>query len=361
MSVALRPRLLRGTPRARGLAQAAGGSAEAAGVRRTAQERHAAARSVLEAPRAIGFLERQRAFVERECAPEWAELQGVCEGFGLDPRVILALFHLSPLSGVIEDDGCSAFAVPSAETGATLAKNRDLSGPHRNWQETFLHLDPEARGGAVFCVGTLGAPGVYSSGMNEAGLALADTAIQAPVHGVGWPRYFLMTRLLATCRSVAEACETVAALRHSGGGSLVLADAAGDVAVVELLHDGARIDRGPPAFRSNHFWCEDPAVVRARLPAASLRSTLGRRETMARSLGRSESAPDIEDAIRALADHGGEGREALCRHGGEDGAHTVSAVAYRTADRSVAFTRGAPCSTPVEIGSIARMLREAAS
>lgn len=210
----------------------------------------------------------------------------------------------------------------------------------------------------MFCVGTLGAPGVYSSGINEAGLALADTAIQAPLHGVGWPRYFLMTRLLASCRTVSEACDLITGARHGGGGSLVLADAAGDVAAVELLHDRARIDRGVPAFRSNHFWCEDPAAVRARLAPAALGSTLGRRETLAAALSTVWPGADeaMDAAKRTLADHGDGRREALCRHGGEDGAHTVSGVIYRTGDRAVAFARSAPCVAPWETATLAEMV-----
>lgn len=359
MTRILHPCVLSGGPRARGLGQAHRPGVSAEAVRSTVAERRAGAAAVLETPDARRYLERQRAFAERECGPEFAEFLAVCEGFGIDPGDQFALFHLSILNGRFESDGCSSWARPLPDGGAILAKNRDLSGPHRNWQETFLHMDPDAAGGAVFCLGTLGVPGAYSSGMNEAGFALADTAIGAPVHGVGWLRYFLMTRLLATCRSVAEACDVLARARHAGGGSLILADASGEVAAAELLHDGARIDRASPALRSNHFWCEDPAAVAARLTPPALRSTLGRRETLTAAMERGVGLSGAAEALDAMADHGRPGVEALCRHGGEDGAHTVSGIVFQTSTCEVLLARGAPCEGTREAATIADMVSAA--
>jgi hypothetical protein len=313
---------------------------------------------VLGTAEARRYLARQRAFAEEQSAPELAEMRGLCEGFGIDEGQVFALFHLSNLSGVHETDGCSAWARPSPAGGAILAKNRDLSGSHRDGQETFLHVDPQAAGGPFFCVGTLGAPGAYSSGMNAAGLALADTSIQAPRHGIGWLRYFLMTRLLISCRSVADACAKIAAARHAGGGSLILADASGDVAAVELLHDGARISRDAPAYRSNHFWCEDPDTVRSRLSPAALKSTLGRRETLRAMLCAGVGLDEPDGIMRAMADHGDEQREPLCRHGGDDGSHTVSTVVYRTVDLMILFSRGAPCGSQREMADLRTLIRE---
>lgn len=359
MTKPLHPRILTGDAYTRGLAQSRLHGVDVATVASTVAQRHSAARSVLETASARRYLAQQRAFAEEHAAPELAEMRGLCEGFRIDEDQVFALFHLSNLSGVHETDGCSAWARPSPAGGAVLAKNRDLSGPHRNGQETFLHIDPKAAAGAFFCVGSLGAPGAYSSGMNAAGLALADTSIQAPLHGIGWLRYFLMTRLLSSCGSVNEACATIAALRHAGGGSLILADASGDVAAVELLHDGARISRNAPAYRSNHFWCEDPDAVRSRLSPAALKSTLGRRETLGAMLGVEGAQDEPEAIMRAMADHGDERREGLCRHGGADGSHTVSTVVYRTFDLAIHFSRGAPCVSQREAADLRKLMREA--
>lgn len=344
MMSALTPFRLNGTPFERGQAQALCAGNQTRDVRETVEERYAAARAVLDSDDARSFLMAQDRFCRAQCIPEMAEFDGVCSGFGIDPAKLFGLFHLSALSGRFETDGCSAFARALPEGGAVLAKNRDLSGPHRNHQAAFIHEDLAAMGGRVACIGTLGAPGVYSSGINAAGLALADTAISAPLHGVGWPRYLLMTRLLHACVTVSEALALIAALRHVGGGSLILADAGGAVAAVELFHEGARIEHSDPAFRTNHFRNEPIEAVAARQSAAAFASTTGRHATLARQLAAGLGVSGLAPVRAALADHGGAGREALCRHGGPDGAHTVSGVIYCTAPAAMHLSKGAPCA-----------------
>lgn len=341
-----------GSPAARGRAQAGLAGADAAALREAVEQRFVDARALLEADNARAYLARQDAFARIHCAPEMAEFDAMCESLGLDPAIAFALLHLSILSGRFESDGCTAWARPLADGGAVLAKNRDLSGPHRHFQEVFLHDDPASPVGPVLCVGTLGAPGVYSSGINARGLAIADTAIQAPRHGVGWLRYLLMTRIAFSCASVEEACHLIAAARHAGGGSLILADARGAVASVELLPDGARIAREAPAFRTNHFLCEPIEDVAARLTPAALSSTTGRYAHLRRRLAQGLGSGGVEEVAAAMADHGGYESEGFCRHGAGDGSHTVSTSIYLTAQGSLAFARGKPCEAAWEHGAI---------
>src|SRR3546814_7857761 len=86
--------------------------------------------------------------------------------------------------------------------------------------------------------------------MNSDGLALADTAAATTDHGVGWLRYFLMTRLLARHATVAAALEDIRGLVHDGGGSLVLADAGGALASVDLGHSKVRSEEHTPELQS---------------------------------------------------------------------------------------------------------------
>jgi len=346
---------LAGDAHARGLAQAHAAGTDRSAVRDTALQRYADARAVLEAPAALTYLDQQRAFAQAHCGPEMAELDGLCTGYGLDLRIVFALLHLSILSHRFETDGCTAFARPLPGGGAVLAKNRDLTGLHRGFQAAFVHDDPAFAAGPVFALGTFGAPGVYSSGINAAGLALADTAIAAPVHRVGWLRYLLMTRILATCADVGSALALIASCRHAGGGSLILADATGAVAAVELLADGPRVDRASPAFRTNHFRSEDEDTVTRRLTPAAWASTSGRSRTMQGLLAAGMGLDGPEAARAGMTTHGAAGREALCRHGEGDGAHTVSTVIYSTSDRSIALARGTPCTAPLEAGRLAAL------
>ncbi|MEZ5884063.1 MAG: carcinine hydrolase/isopenicillin-N N-acyltransferase family protein [Paracoccaceae bacterium] len=85
------------------------------------------------------------------------------------------------------------------------------------------------------------------------GLALADTQVAVRHHRVGWLRYFLMTRILARCGTVAEALALIRACPHAGGGTLVLADAQGATAAVELGAAGPQVVQGGLALRTNHY------------------------------------------------------------------------------------------------------------
>lgn len=308
---------------------------DAAAVRNGILGRLRDATPKLETPEARAFLSAQRRFCESFCADELAELDAMARAFDVAPEGVFALFHLSALSHRYAHEGCSAFATPKPGGGAFLAKNRDLSGPHPHFQQVFLQRDPSARAGNILHVGSLGMPGAYSSGVNARGLALADTAIPAPMHGIGWPRYLLMTRILRACADVAEALDLVRSVRHCGGGSLMLADASGHAAAVELLADGARVYPEAPVFRTNHFWSESEEATQQRQSPAAFASTTGRRATLAHAM---QAPPrDAKAAAALLAHDGSDGREPLRRRGEGDGAITVSSVVYDTAERRLDF------------------------
>lgn len=206
------------------------------------------------------YISRQWDFAAANCGDEFAEMTGVAEGFGIDPRGLFDFLHLGIVADLAQQkapsqDGCSAWALSASEAGPAVGKNRDFRGEHAGLQRVFLHQDPAWGGRKVLCIGSLGAPGAYSSGINSDGLALADTAIATSDHGVGWLRYFLMTRLLARHATVAAALDDLSGLTHAGGGSLVLADAGGAVAAVDLGHGKVPIDAHQAGWiaRTNHF------------------------------------------------------------------------------------------------------------
>ncbi len=353
----LHPIRLVGTAFQRGRAQASEAGVDIGGVRITLEDRFKSAFPVLGSNTAQRYLDRQMAFSEEHCEDELAELRGVCEGFQVPERTLFSLMHLSILSGRYETDGCSAWARPLPDGGAVLAKNRDLSGLHRQGQEVFLHLGDRIQGGALLCVGTLGIPGAYSSGMNAAGFALADTAISAPRYGTGWPRYFLMTRLLSTCRTVDEACNFIASVRHAGGGSLILADATGAVAAVELFADAVHVDRAGAVFRTNHFRHEGVDQLAKRISLAALSSTLGRSAALQTMIDAGLGLHGIDAVMAAMADHGDAGRAGLCCHGSGDGSYTVSAAIYDTKSLAMTFARGAPCAANWETEHLGELMK----
>jgi hypothetical protein len=228
-----------------------------------------------------------------------------------------------------------------------LAKNRDFRGEHAGLQRIFRHRDPAWNGRRVLAVGSLGSPGVYSSGINSSGLALADTAVGTRDHGVGLLRYFLMTRILARAASVDEALAIVRETAHAGGGTLVLADAAGALAAVELGHRDSAIEhvsRGELA-RTNRF--VDPLTApswRAPSDDPLAANSQQRRARVLDALARWPDELDVDQAFALMGSHDDAHGAGLCRHASGGDARTISCAVFALSPATLYFSDGAPCS-----------------
>lgn len=346
---------LRGDSRQRGLGQAEAGDAGsaqviAATVARVAQARRAGAFN--EEVRA--YLVAQRRFAEMHDPWSLAELSGIAEGFGLDMDALFDHLHLrivgdlgegAMLDGApLDGDGCSALAIGAGEAGPVVAKNRDFSGTHLGVQTVFRHTGPDIATGSMLCVGSLGSPGAYSSGMNGRGLMLADTQVGAKTHKTGWLRYFLMNRILASCASVAEALAFIRSVPHAGGGTLVLADAGGAVAAVELGARQVAVEQKNRVLRTNHFVSK--ALAGDTLPPEDDKVAANSETRLAFLSGAlPRLSGEVTEVMRLMARHADdEGRSApVCQHAQGAEAQTISSVVYSWRDRCLYFHEGTPC------------------
>ena len=325
--------LLRGDPCARGLGQAVASADAIEAVRAGVLGRLAGVR--IDTP----FMQPQRSFVQRHCRAACEEIAGIAEGYGLAEDELLAFLHLGVLSDLAED-GCTAWARRCSEGGAILVKNRDFRSEHAALQCVALHDDPGLPW-RYLTLGSLGAPGAYSSGVNEAGLAVVDTHTAANDHRPGWLRYFAMTEILMRDAQVAAAIRRLERLPHVGGGCLVLADAEGDLAAIELTADGIAVERQTTAVaRTNHFLLRPDAIARHRSDPMA-RSSIGRLARIVDVIAES----DVAAARSLMANHAEGGREALCRHGEDGDALTISSAIYRTSPPMLHAAMGPPCRT----------------
>ncbi|WP_349357514.1 C45 family peptidase [Stappia sp.] len=347
------PLSLTGPPRARGAGQAA--QAARSGVTRAAVAEATLAR--VSQARADGlidaeaerYLAAQRDFAETQDPASMEELRGIAEGFGLDLDDLFAHLHLGILRDLAQgaradEDGCSALALVGDDAGPLVAKNRDFAGTHLGVQSVARHEGPDIDTGALLCVGSLGAPGAYSSGMNAAGLVLVDTQVGVRRHRVGWLRYFLMTRILATCRTVDDAVRLVRARPHAGGGTLVLADAQGASAAIELGAETVAVERAAPVWRTNHFVSRE--LAGDTLPARDDRVAENSRRRFAALEAQLPGTPPTAAALmRLMAQHADETPHAgpLCQHPAGDDARTISSTVYCVADHRLYFHEGNPC------------------
>jgi hypothetical protein len=340
------PALLRGGSFERGRAQADLPDTDAVAVRAAIALRLGEGAAALATPAACDFLAGQERML-RAIDPEGAaELDGIADGFGLPSGQVLAYLHLGVVNEMAEE-GCSTFAHAGDGRAPLLAKNRDYRGEHAALQRVFLHRDPARPGWDMLCVGSLGSPGAFSSGMNAHGLALVDTAVSTRDHGPGLLRYFLMTRLLRQCRDVPEALAEIGRVPHAGGGTMTLDDAAGRHAAVELGHRRTAIEAEPAPHRSrtNHFLLDGPREAfmdgRQDPGAANTGARLARIRVWLAGL---TAAPSPADAARLLSAHGEDGGAALCRHGEDGTSATISGAVFAPASRTLYFCPGNPCS-----------------
>lgn len=345
------PLTLSGEARARGRGQSADPLADPARVREATIDRveQARAAGVIDAE-AHRYLSLQREFHLRHDPEGMAELAGIAEGFGLSEEELFIHLHLGTLNDLcagarLDSDGCSAWAVPDGPAGPIVVKNRDYSGLHRGIQRVTLQSGPDIATGAMLCVGSLGSPTAYSSGMNARGLMIADTQVTVRTHSVGWLRYFLMTRLLARCATVGTALDLIASAPHAGGGTLILADAGGDTAAVELSATATAVQRGGVVWRTNHYTLPDQAGD--TLPPSDDRIA----GTSAARFAFLEAAlpgltPDIAHAARLMQTHRdtAQGAAPLCQHGETEASQTLSTSIYSCRFGTLTFSQGNPCA-----------------
>ena len=244
-------------------------------------------------------------------------------------------------------DGCTvwAAAAPITKHGMPLlVKNRD-GDPGEQPLQCLVRARP-ARGYRYAYLTGAGSPGVLSSGMNEAGLAVADTHVASLDVGPGIARCAAMMAVLEQHNSVRAALDYLRQVPHIGDGTLVLIDVTGGMAVFEAGHSVQGVIWPERGFvvGTNHF------VSGALRERWAHRNLAGRRsdspQRYARVAAALQSVRGLVDAAWAqgfMADHGGAGG-GLCRHGETDsGVATLSSAIHLPQERTLLVADGPPC------------------
>jgi len=183
-----------------------------------------------------------------------ARMQGIAEGAGLPLRSLCLMNAMEAFIGSVGEravvpplGACSALAVRGACSRTRepiIARNFDYptlfppfftlreSRPRHGFRSLDFLVAPQA--------GTV-------DGVNEKGLAI--TVNYAFVTDSGPPNSLismLIADALASCATVTEAVRRITATPHWGAGMLMLADASGDLASVELSNTRAGVRRPAP-------------------------------------------------------------------------------------------------------------------
>ncbi|MFO7632879.1 MAG: C45 family peptidase [Caldilinea sp.] len=216
------------------------------------------------------------------------------------------------------ESGCTTWTASGAavvDGRPMLVKNRDYHRDHIPLQ-TLAHVAPD-QGYCYLCIGSAGSPTVFSSGINEQGLAVADTHVLSRQSGPGLPRFSLMRELLTHHATAASALDYLRSAPHMGAGTLALIDAHGNALVCEsgYPHSGFYVAApGQPLVSTNHFttpeladaWIEDePDLLHG--------NSSMRRHRVSRALAQAHGQVSVAWAERLMARHGAPSA-ALCRH-----------------------------------------------
>ncbi len=239
-------------------------------------------------------------------------------------------------------DECSTFAVSSSKEGPILAKNRDCAAIYGDLQ-AIIRVRPQSGLGYI-AMTTHGIAGVHSSGMNEQGLAIADTHVVSSDIGEGIPRFALMHKLLNECNTVKDALGTIINKRVMGRGNLIMVDTSGALGVAELGHNVCMVRRvnSGALVNTNHF--TDVYLKKAFIDTEPplLKGTSHARFAYLRAQ-LVNGCYDLESAKLLMSYHGN-ALDSLCRHEDLDPPYrTISTVFYLPKMKKIVFTDGYPC------------------
>jgi predicted choloylglycine hydrolase len=310
-------------------------------------------------------LVRETTEVLREVDPPILEMiRGQAEALGLEFDTLLCYDLVSYLRDDLltrrtansADEGCTTWAAVGSATAdgePLLVKNRDYRPEHLPLQ-IFVTATPTV--GYRYVYGSsAGSPGVFNSGMNERGLAIADTHVCSTDIGPGLPDYSLMMHILEAHDTVRSALDYLSSVSRMGRNNLILADSAqqccagGDLAVVELgYHNLAIVEaQNDIVVNTNHFVSpslKDSFVDRKRPPVKG--NTFHRYDLVRRELEAAHGSINVAFAQRLMATHAGP-LASVCRHLELSGqSATISTTIYQPARRTLRFCHGYPCESP---------------
>jgi predicted choloylglycine hydrolase len=194
---------------------------------------------------------------EKHVAPEHLdEIRSLAKSSGVDPRQMLlahCFLDLSPMTA------CSTVTLPASASPDGVARfGRNLDFPSFNVADKLSVVQvyrPADDRYAFMAVGWPGLAGVLS-GMNEHGLALANMEVTRGIRlPQAMPYVLLYRRVLERCKTTEEAIELLRATPRQSANNLMVMDASGSRAVVEITPDAVHVRRAPddqPLISTNH-------------------------------------------------------------------------------------------------------------
>lgn len=308
-------------------------------------------------------------FIGRDVQAHYPDQYERMRGIAAGAEVALHRLFLAPAIEIVLNrtiyamppaGACSAVAITgdrSATGEPVIAKNFDYP---RAGLETYLARHSRPRGGARSLDVTHSPLAGSHEGINEHGLAV--TYNYGSFRGRPAARVSITTlvqELLERCATVDEAVALLRVRPRSGGALLMLADASGELASVELAPDTIAVRRASALIHTNHALTRDmaardvpPQAVFPRwwrpreIAGTRVRASSERRLERAEKMVEEAGSLGERDLLAMMSDHAGGGGDdfSICRHGPYYA--TTCSVLLFPARRTMKLVFGAPCAEP---------------
>jgi predicted choloylglycine hydrolase len=184
-----------------------------------------------------------------------AEIKSLANTVGLDEREVMLGQCFLDLSAMT---ACSTVTLPADASPDGVARfGRNLDFPSFNVadkQTVAMIFHPEGR----YAFASVAWPGMVGvlSGMNEHGLSLANMEVDRERRmPVAMPYILLYRTVLERCKTVDEAIDLLKSTPRQTANNLMLMDASGDRAVVEITPENVTVRRAPASaalISTNH-------------------------------------------------------------------------------------------------------------
>jgi isopenicillin-N N-acyltransferase like protein len=278
--------------------------------------------------------------VRRLASSQLAELHGIADGAGVDFASILKLnFWPEVTIATVGLRLCSLVAFADVDGQVILGKTSDhplTSLRFLAFQRVYSSAHHDYVRGTF--LGTTGT----RAGINAAGLAVCGAAIVADARNRnGVPVMITLQAILEQCTTVQEAvalAERMPSVNY--GGHIMVGDAGGHAAVIELMPDRMAVRRPQDGvlFNTNHPLAPETRDHSAAEPA--LRENSYAR--LARLAALIAHTPRTVAGMQSiLRDHTQPG--AICQHGGPADLHTTGAYVLLPAQQTMLMAPGCPC------------------
>lgn len=314
----------------------------------------------LTARRAMGEM---REDVTGCCERQKTRMEGIAKGAGIDESMLfLALYGEMIMPQVNYRLGACTAAAVSEEKSAIgepmVIKNFDYPEFYQPYYITRLCLPVE---GIPTLDVTMAPLAGCHDGINQLGLCVScNHGYGTDIPNTNVPVNLLVQQVLENCGSTREALDYLAERKRSGGAIILVADASGDMATIELSSNfgGVREPEEGILINTNHYRCREMKsydiprnayyTARNAKPLRGIRvhESSELRYSRAEQLlsGREEIA--IKDLLNVFSDHGESGRgddNTICRHG--QYLTTTCSLIMLPRSRRLLVTYGHPCDS----------------